>query len=59
MHKLNLEKPKKQNHGFAKEHWQMNVNITPKGSDRGGDAFLPRPAKNRPTAHKKINECDY
>lgn len=44
----------------SKDHWEMNVNITPAGipNDPAG-AFLPMSGKNRPQPHKKINECDH
>lgn len=41
------------------EQWQVNMNLTPQGSDSPEGAFLPRAAKNRPTTHIKVNECDY
>lgn len=41
------------------EHWQINMNLTPAGSDTAAGAFLPRPGKDRPTCHKKTNQCDH
>lgn len=45
---------KKQN-----EPWQINMDLTPKGSDTAKGAFLPRPGYERPTTHVKVNECDH
>lgn len=39
--------------------WQFNFDLTPKGNDTGWGAFLPRPGKDRPTPHVKLNECDH
>lgn len=39
--------------------WEMCYEPTPKGSDYGGDTFQPRAGKDRPTPHKKVNECDH
>lgn len=44
---------------LPQEHWQFNMNLTPSGTDHGGEAFLPREGKNRPTPHVKTNECDH
>lgn len=44
---------------LPQEHWEMNRNITPAGDSSGWGAFLPRPGKDRPTPHVKINECDH
>ena len=44
---------------IPQEHWEYNRNLTPAGNDHGGDAFLPRSGKSRPTPHKKTNECDH
>lgn len=41
------------------DHWEMNRDLTPKGSDNSWGAFLPRPGKDRPTPHTKTNECDH
>lgn len=42
------------------DHWEMNFNSTPKGSDMPpSDQWLPRPGKERPTPHRKINQCDH
>jgi hypothetical protein len=42
------------------EQWEMNINATPAGADRPScDNWLPRAGKDRPTPHKKINECDH
>ncbi len=39
--------------------WEVNRDLTPKGSSTGWGAFLPRPGKERPTPHTKTNECDH
>ncbi len=42
------------------EQWEVNVDATPAGSDRlPSESFLPRAGKDRPTPHKKINDCDH
>lgn len=41
------------------QHWQINKDLTPEGSDTAAGAFLPRKARNRPTTHVKTNECDH
>ena len=41
------------------EHWEINRDLTPKGDSDAYGAFLPRPGKERPTPHKKTNECDH
>lgn len=41
------------------EHWQVNVNLTPEGSDTPEGAFLPTPGKKRAQPHTKLNECDH
>jgi hypothetical protein len=47
---------------IPKLHWVKDVGesvfATGHGNDPAG-AFLARPAKDRATPHKKINECDY
>lgn len=44
---------------IPQSHWQINMNLTPPGNDNGWGAFLPRAGKDRPTPHKKTNECDH
>ena len=39
--------------------WQINRDLTPAGDNSGWGAFLPRPGRDRPTPHTKINECDH
>lgn len=51
-------------HGYAQlapnQQWEVNLNATPAGADRPScDNWLPRAGKDRPTPHKKINECDH
>lgn len=44
------------------DYWQMDVGPSVFSRGYGDDpagAFLARPAKDRATPHKKINECDY
>jgi hypothetical protein len=41
------------------EQWQMNMDLTPKGSNDGYGAFNPRPGKDRSTVYPKTNECDH
>ena len=42
------------------EQWEVNVDATPEGGDFPScNNWLPRKAKNRPTPHKKLNECDH
>lgn len=41
------------------KQWQNNRNLTPAGSDRPSEVFLPRAGKDRPTPHVKTNECDH
>lgn len=41
------------------EHWQINRNLTPEGSDTAAGAFLPRCGYKRPTVYPKTNECDH
>jgi len=42
------------------DQWEVNLDATPEGSDRPScDNWIPRKAKDRPTPHKKINECDH
>jgi len=44
------------------DQWQMDVGKSVFAQGYGNDpagAFLARPAKDRATPHKKINECDY
>lgn len=43
----------------SKDHWQINVNPMPGNGNNGQGAFEPKAGKNRPTTHKKINECDH
>lgn len=51
--------PKGWNSAVPSEQWQINLNLTPKGSDDGLGAFLPRSGKDRPSPHTKTNECDH
>ena len=44
---------------LKQEHWEVNKDLTPKGSSDGWGAFLPRAGKDRPTPHTKTNECDH
>jgi len=45
---------------IPQEQWERNYNLTPAGKDRPScDEWLPRPGKDRPTPHKKLNECDH
>jgi hypothetical protein len=39
--------------------WEMKYNPGPAGSATPAGAFLPKRAKDRPTPHSKINECDH
>lgn len=41
------------------EQWEKNMDLTPKGTNIGWEAFNPRPGKERPTTHVKVNECDH
>jgi len=41
------------------DQWEINRDLTPKGSSDGYGAFLPRPGKERPTTYTKTNECDH
>jgi hypothetical protein len=42
------------------EQWEVNLDATPAGNlNLPSDSFLPVAGKNRPTPHKKINECDH
>ena len=41
------------------EQWQVNRDLTPKGSSNGYGALNPRPGKDRPTVYPKTNECDH
>lgn len=40
-------------------HWQKDMNLTPDGHPTAAGAFLPMKGKDRPTPHKKTNECDH
>lgn len=52
LHNLSQLEPNRQ--------WEVNLDATPEGSDFPScNEWLPRAAKNRPTPHKKINECDH
>lgn len=44
---------------MPQNHYQHNHNLTPAGSDNPGMVFMPRSGKDRPTPHKKTNECDH
>ena len=46
-------------HGEPHQHWEMDVELTPKGNDEPWGAFNPRPGKERPCMHAKTNECDH
>ncbi len=50
-------------HGYSdvikSEPWQINMDLTPEGSDTAQGAFLPWAGRKRPTPHKKTNECDH
>ena len=48
-----------QGRAVPNEHWQVNMNLTPQGSDTAAGAFLPRSGKDRPCTHAKTNDCDY
>lgn len=57
-----MVKKDKHRSGYIKEtkdHWQKNMDLTPKGASDGKGAFLPRPGDERPTTHVKVNECDH
>ena len=41
------------------EHWEVNRNLTPDGTNHWGAAWNPRQGKDRPTMHVKTNECDH
>jgi len=41
------------------EHYEVNMNLTPAGSNRPDQIFNPRPGKDRPTMYPKTNECDH
>jgi len=41
------------------EQWEVNMNLTPEGSNTPQGAFLPRSPKNRETLYPKTNECDH
>ena len=41
------------------EHWQIDMDLTPEGSDTPAGAFLPRCGYKRPSTHVKTNECDH
>lgn len=41
------------------QHWEINRDLTPAGSSTPYGAFNPRPGKDRPCMHTKINECDH
>lgn len=44
---------------IPKEHWEINRQLTPDGTDSSYGAFFPRSGKSRPCMHIKINECDH
>jgi hypothetical protein len=41
------------------EQWQINMNLTPDGSDDSASVFNPRNPRERPCTHVKTNECDH
>lgn len=40
-------------------HWEKTVKVSLAGGKTPDGAFLPKCAKDRPTPHVKINECDH
>lgn len=69
---LPLEGPHKKHHNHGmyasvpgkgssipKEHWEMQYSPMPAGKNDPEGAFLPKCAKDRPTPHNKVNECDH
>jgi hypothetical protein len=44
----------------SSEHWEKHFPMSAEGcGDDPAGAFLPRPGKDRPQPHQKINECDH
>ena len=41
------------------QQWQMNMNLTPAGSDDSASVLNPRNPRSRPCTHVKKNECDH
>ena len=41
------------------QHWEMQYDPLPAGSDIGGKAFDPRVASDRPCTHNKVNMDDH
>lgn len=41
------------------KHWEKHLTVSLAGKGTPDGAFLPRQAKDRPTPHVKINECDH
>lgn len=51
--------PKGSGPAVPNKQWQKNMDLTPAGNDTPKCAFEPRAGKDRPTMHKKTNECDH
>ncbi len=52
--------PKGNKRAVPNGHWEFRVPASAEGfGDDPAGAFLPRPGKDRPQPHEKINECDY
>ncbi len=51
--------PKGSGSAVPMQHWEVNRDLTPEGSDTAAGAFLPRCGYKRPTTHTKTNECDH
>lgn len=54
--------PKGSKRAIPNEYWQADVgkSVFPQGmGDDPMGAFLPKPGKDRPQPHVKINECDH
>lgn len=41
------------------EHWEMQYNPLPEGTDHPSDAFSPKIASKRPCTHNKVNKEDH
>jgi len=39
--------------------WQINMDLTPAGSDDSAAVLNPRNPRERPCTHVKTNECDH
>lgn len=50
-------------HGLGRavpdKEWCKNIDLTPEGNNSPAGAFLPRKARDRPSCHVKVNECDH